>query len=382
MAPDPGPRSLNDTCSDCLVKERSPSDQRELNIHTVTTSGCASATHHRDSVLHFRCESGHLAIPGCPPPPGRAPVEHDWAAEIADEVRMPTYPVRMQPTATLPGITLDRDSEPWVGTFPGIGRVMVAADGTVDVTMDAVESGTVGDESGHPADASTDAQTSDTLELREAALRHGWGEPLSWARRGFVCLGGGAVTPDPSVGCILITGELHEFGRVLPELARRGWGFLSDRFTPAQWAEGSFVAHPVAAPLLLSTRRARAAGWTGAPVRGATDALAVALRRVPEPTRVAGVVTLARRRVGEPAFEVLTGHRRFEVAANLRIDGALAPTGPDAAAATDPGQHLAEQLRLAALPTARWRADNDDDAIPADVDHLQQWWREITGSAS
>lgn len=290
----------------------------------------------------------------------------------------------MQPTATFPGITLDRDTEPWVGTFPGVGRVMVAADGTVDVTVDPLDSGSdVADEPHHPPAASSPgAPSSDTPEMREAALRHGWGEALSWARRGYLCLGGGAVTPDPTKGCVVITGELHEFGRVLPELAQRGWGFLSDRYTPAQWDGGALLAYPREAPVLLSRRRARTVGWESTTVRGATDAVTVTVPRVDVATRVVGVVTLARRRLGEPAFEVLTGHRRFEVAANLRVDGALAPARPEGDTAADPGHHLAEQLRLATLPTARWRADNDDDLIPADVDQLQQWWHEITASAS
>ncbi len=65
-------------------------------------------------------------------------------------------------------VGLDRDREPWVGRFPGLGAVLVHDDGRVDVEVEP-----------------DDSPDSEAAALREAALRYGRSEPLSLVRLGF-----------------------------------------------------------------------------------------------------------------------------------------------------------------------------------------------------
>lgn len=266
-------------------------------------------------------------------------------------------------TATQGEVTLNRAGEPWVGSFPGLGVVTVAHDGEVTVTVTSV--------------GSDDLDTA----RRDAALRHGWGEPLSWSRRGFLMLQGGCATPEPRNGCVLLSGDLHEFGRFLPTLADAGWSFLSDRYTPAQWQASDLIAHPVQAPILLAARRAEKSGWDGQPLRDDSDSLAVAVSRVADPLPIRGVVQLQRARPDETAFEPLSGHQRFEVAASLSWAGVFVSDGMDREqpAASDMMQR---HLQLAALPMARLRSSGDFERIPAEADQLISWWQNFEGAAS
>ncbi|MFZ9042828.1 MAG: hypothetical protein ACO225_14250, partial [Ilumatobacteraceae bacterium] len=64
-------------------------------------------------------------------------------------------------------VTLDTTGEIWVGTFPGLGQVLIGPDGSIDTRVDA----------------GIDTEP-DTGVERHEALRHGWGIPLSHLRLG------------------------------------------------------------------------------------------------------------------------------------------------------------------------------------------------------
>lgn len=266
-------------------------------------------------------------------------------------------------TATQGAITLNRAGEPWVGSFPGLGAVTVAHDGEVTVTVTSVDSDDL-----------------DTAR-REAALRHGWGEPLSWSRRGFLMLQGGCATPDPRIGCVLLSGDLHEFGRFLPTLANTGWSFLSDRYTPARWEASDLMAQPVQAPILLAARRAAKSGWDGQPLRDDSDSLAVDVTRMADPLPIRGVVQLQRARPDEPAFEPLSGHQRFEVAASLSWAGVFASDAQDTQQSAAP-DIMQRHLQLAALPMARLRSSGEFERIPAEAEQLSSWWLNLGDATS
>lgn len=247
---------------------------------------------------------------------------------------------------TLDRPTLDREAEPWTGTFPGLGTVRVAADGTVEV----------------------EAEPGDEHEARAAALRHGWGEPLSFARRGFDVVPGAAVVPphaDDTGPCVVLTGAVHDTALVLAVLVARGWSVLADRLVPCRWVGEVLVAHPGASPVVMGRRAAERAGLDAEPVRADTDAVVVAVPRSEAPRRVGTVVEVGVRRVGEPALEPCTGLQRFESAACLFAGGVFTRVddAPDA-----PRRALARSVALASLPFLRLRFTAD--TLDADVDAL------------
>lgn len=215
---------------------------------------------------------------------------------------------------------------------------------------------------------------------RERALRFGWGEPLSFARRGLRCAGGAAVVPPTDDACLLLVGAPHDATNILIELTDRGWSVMGDRITPTEWQDAALVAHPRLAPLLASRPRAEKADLEGVPVRENTDSVLVDLPRTSESRPVIAVLTLQMRKPGEDALTVLTGHERFEAAASLMVGGALSPFVPgDANTSEDsaesepvPRTALDEHLRLTALPYARLRLDST--TVTTDVDALVAWW--------
>lgn len=252
------------------------------------------------------------------------------------------------------GVVLDRRTEPWVGSFAGLGEVRVGADGDVEVEVDP----SVDEAARHLADA---------------ALRHGWGETLSVVRQGFEVLWGAVVVPpegapgaEQGVG-LSVRGDAHDVGIVLLALEARGWGIVADRFTPVRWDGECLVAHPRPAPPLFARRRATKAGRDGVPVRVDTDAVAVDVRRGERPAVVAGSLEVLGRRPGRDPFEELTGHARFEAATHLFAAGVLATAGP-----TEPRDVMARHLKLAELGFARLHVESktlDDDLASVDA-----WW--------
>ncbi len=93
--------------------------------------------------------------------------------------------------------------------------------------------------------------------LREAALRYGWGEPLSLVRRGFRCAWGTGWCHRTGTAASSSTGRLHDVAIVLVELVALGWSVLGDRIVPTSWNDGELIAHHRDAPVLISQRRAR-----------------------------------------------------------------------------------------------------------------------------
>ena len=272
-----------------------------------------------------------------------------------------TPPVSTTPPAPSPppGTPhLDRQSEPWVGEFPGLGRVLVAADGSITV----------------------EAVGSEDHVVREQALRHGWGDPLSWVRRGFHLVGGSAVGPAESDECVLLLGDPHDVAIIVIELVNQGWQLLSDRPTPVVWDDSNLVAQPREAPLLVAKRRAAKAGVDGEEIRSDTDALAVAVPRAETPRRVQAAVQVRVRRPDSETLQLLSGHERFEAATSLYVGGVLDPTFSPVAAdqgapadADDAAPNLlAEHLRISQLPWARLHLSSR--TATEDAAALVRWW--------
>lgn len=265
--------------------------------------------------------------------------------------------------------TLDRTVEPWVGDFPGLGRVRVAADG--EVTIEVADAD-VDD------DVPADPNAASNRRLREEALYHGWGEPLSWVRRGFHLVGGAAVGPADSDACALILGDPHDVAIVVLELASYGWQLLSDRPAPVTWDDDRIMAQARQTPLVVAKRRAQKAGVEGEPVRADTDAVAVAVARAQQPRKVAAAVQVRVRRPDNEVLDVLTGHERFEAATALYIGGVLEPTVgdldevPDTELEAATPTLLAEHLRIAQLPWARLHLSSK--TATEDTAELVNWW--------
>lgn len=272
--------------------------------------------------------------------------------------------------------SLDRTSAVWVGTFPGFGMVRVHPDGEVEVVA-----------------AERPGDDPDTAELRERALRSGWGEPLSFARRGFHLAHGAAVGPLDGETCMLVLGDQHDTAIVLLNLVRLGWAVLGDRPIPLEWDGLVLTAHPRSAPVVVSERRAIKASISGTKVRGDTNAVALELPRITEPRRVSAVVSMQMRKPDENALTTLAGHEKFETAAGLFMRGTLRPAssqGADDAASSEqgnggaanldesPAKVIADHLALTRLPMARLRFDSatrDDD-----VAALLTWWLTLARS--
>lgn len=302
--------------------------------------------------------------------------------------------------------TLDRSGEVWVGEFPGLGRVEVAPDGATSITVESAPPQIDGEDD-HP-DAGEDP------ELREAALRHGWAEGLSWARRGFRMAGGAAVCPPADdLSCLVLSGDPHDVAIVLIQLVNQGWTVMGDKYTPTKWDDGVLVASARSAPVLISARRLAKASLEGTKVRAHTDSRAVELPRATGTRVVTAFCGLRMRKPDEDVLEVLTGSERFEAAATTMTGGALTPALDDAAdedagdAAADAGEQeeaaadesqeeadarlaaerarltaesMAEHLRLAAIPHLRLSIDSataEDDA-----GRLIAWWDTLVGHDS
>jgi hypothetical protein len=250
--------------------------------------------------------------------------------------------------------TLDREHEPWSAVFPGLGTVRIGADGSIDVEVEQ-------DHRDEPEDPA----------LREAALRFGWGEPLSFVRRGFRCAWGTALVPPEGIGCLIVNGSIHDVSIILVELVAAGWSVLSDRFVPTTWHEGELLGHPRDAPVLISRRRARRNELHGFPVRNNSDAVAIEPPRTREPQRVRAFVEVGIRRPDEPVLEELHGHDRFSAASLAMIGGVMAGVGSGSDELT-PQEVMQNHLALSALRQARLRFRSD--TLEVDVAELCQWW--------
>lgn len=258
-------------------------------------------------------------------------------------------------------VNLDRTSETWVGTFPGVGTVSVDPDGSFEVTLD-------------PIDDAESAQN------RVRALTHGWAEPMALARRGFRFINGAALCPSPddspdSDRCLVLHGDINHVALVLVEMIRRGWSLMSDRITPATVDDGILIAHPHPAPILLSKRLATKYELGGDRARDDTNAVIVDVPRCAAPRRVVAHASVGFRRPKETVLTPLSGHARFNSAAGLMLAGVLAPFDADISVEERARKSMAEQLRFAQLPCADVRLDEDPTGA---IDALVQWWTEAT----
>lgn len=264
-------------------------------------------------------------------------------------------------------VRLDTAGDPWVGTFPGLGRVLVHADGRIDVELTDGPDGP------------------DGPEQRDASLRHGWGAALSSVRLGrSVVFGAGLVDPDG--WCLVVVGHPDATSTVVSRLVTLGWSVLAERVQPVSWSGRPggehLVAHPGTAPVIVGRRTAEAHGFVGTPVRADSDALVVPVRRHAAARPVTAFVHVRAHASRRPRFVVLAGHDRVDRCTNLLAGSTIANGGT--AAPIDPPAHLAETLRLARLPhaevtirAAELDDDLDDDIDDDPLDDLLAWWREL-----
>ena len=259
----------------------------------------------------------------------------------------------MKPSSE-PTFGLDSGSEPWIARLPGLGSVTVDEHGRVSVTAE-------------PSD-------DEPIERRERALALGWGEPLSFARRGYFHTIGAGLAPPNSQQCFIFTGDMQDVSRLLWVFAKRNWLLLADRLTPLTIVDGVVWAHPRTAPPLMREKDAKRSGLPYLPARTDTDAMAVEWQRPSESCRVRGLVNVRALHPGQDQITALTGHDRFQMSASLLMGGALWPTQvmPEAATMSD-RVHL--DLAIASLPSIRLRTNRSD--IESDVSAIEAWWAEV-----
>jgi hypothetical protein len=219
-------------------------------------------------------------------------------------------------------VRLDTSGEPWCGVVPGYGRVLVDAEGDVEVLLDA---------GADPAAA--------------AALRWGWGEPLSFLRRGSTLLLGTTLA-DPAGRALLLTGGLRGVPRLAALLVARGWVLMADGLAPVSFPQGDgpVLAQARQAPLLLHSRMRDQLGLPAVPLRSDPGVCRGERGAVPEvPVPLDGVLRLETRGDAErEQVAPLQGTAAWSVVVPL-------PADPAARTPLDPGQHTAALARLAAL---------------------------------
>ena len=243
-----------------------------------------------------------------------------------------------------PSVALDRSGTDWLGTFPGLGTVVVSPDGHVEV---------------HPVD---DGPTGE----KAAALRHGWGELLASTRRGHsLALGAALVSADASAGALLVCGTAHEVAPVVLALTGVDWTLLSDRPTPTSWEDGRLIAHPRPAPFVMAFERAADSGRSFGTVRTPSNAVALDVPRAEDPAPIRALLLVQRRRPDEEPFTELSGHRKFERAASVMVGGVLASEHASDETA------VSEHLRIAELPSAVLRIDGPDAGL---LETVRAWW--------
>ncbi|MGV1005392.1 MAG: hypothetical protein ACOYEV_11650 [Candidatus Nanopelagicales bacterium] len=215
----------------------------------------------------------------------------------------------------------------------------------------------------------------DTIAQLEAALRYGWGEPLSLARRGFLLLAAASVVAPSGNAVLVLAGDPYHLAIAISQLCQRGgWHLLADHPAPLTWVEAGgvphLVAHPRSAPLLMSLGRAQAEAQEGSQVRGDTDVVAVEVPRASEPCRVAAFLSLGKQLPGEADFRLLHGTERFASAGRSLLGGVLRP---GASATAD----FAITARLAALPMAQLGLTGG--IAPEVMARLLDWWESVGG---
>lgn len=252
-------------------------------------------------------------------------------------------------------VALDRSDEPWIGTFRNMGSVTVFSDGAFEIRVSG-------------------ADQLDDVTFAEiwSALRYGWAEPLSLARRGFTCVCASGVTRDESAGtCLLVVGDPGACSELIMELSALGWFILADRLTPMVWVGEELIAHPSEAPFLAPVTVAAKSSFRRSAVRRDGDAVEVDLPRVNRPLRVGALVYLRRHIPHTPEFKVVRGHERFADAASL-VHGALFSGSFDDAEVSTDARAMEGIVRLAALPHSQLALRTDSMGVG--VAELVRWW--------
>lgn len=273
-----------------------------------------------------------------------------------------------------PALSLDRSSEPWVGSFPGLGSVAVYKDGSVETSVDPV-----------PSRLGTQPSPSE----KDRALRFGWGEALSLVRQGYTCFRGSALVPaDPRTGCLLLVANCGDAPSLGAALLSLGWLVMADALVPTRWDDVDILAVPRSAPMILPTEVAIRAGLRDSTVRAHSDSVAVATSDKWGPVRISGVVLVEARGQDSKPARWLEGHERLVAATSILAGGVLGDGeragGLDKRASSDPhaikieasrkaSEVLARRLRIAKLPMLELpvAAETIDD----DVARLVDFWQ-------
>lgn len=140
---------------------------------------------------------------------------------------------------------LDRDSEPWIGTFPRLGEVRVFSDGRYDVTV----------VDGAPATAAE-------------SLEQGWALPLSWVRQGLWVASASALVAPDGRG-LLVNSDQANAARLIRSLMACGWTPVSVGLT-ALCPPPDVAVHPRPGPLLVRSAAAPkqpAVAWSRSQVK-------------------------------------------------------------------------------------------------------------------
>ncbi|MGA1052032.1 MAG: hypothetical protein ACO3WU_07030 [Ilumatobacteraceae bacterium] len=262
-------------------------------------------------------------------------------------------------------VTLDTTGEIWVGTFPGLGQVLIGPDGSIDTRVDA----------------GIDTEP-DTGVERHEALRHGWGIPLSHLRLGRSLISGTSMV-DPDGHCLVTHGPMSETTDLALALTRLGWHVLAPRLQPVSWDDGRLVAHPNDTPFIVSRGRARQLDLDGEPVRHDTDCIRIELPTHDQARPVTGILQVRDRRGNLPPFAHLTGHDRFDRCSHLLIDWSVTerPATGRAATPPPPEQRMARALQLTRIPHAELTiappTSATDDVAPEEMALVEEWWSHI-----
>jgi hypothetical protein len=252
-------------------------------------------------------------------------------------------------------VGLDRNEEIWLGRFPGLGSIEVHPDGRIEVSV----------ESSHEVCSDSVSPSSEKDEKYQALL-HGWGEPLSLARRGFVLAQGCAAVAPDSDEAILISGDAHDTAILALGLASSGWRILADRVVPLVFHKDRIEAHPRVSPIIASKRRTAKTEFEARPLRSTSNAVSVDVPRAGTPSSVVTIVSVRIRRPQEPVLEILTGHDRFDSARTVLVGGVLALPS------TTSQESMARTLQMATLPVVSVRLDAKSPE--ADIAELLTWW--------
>lgn len=260
--------------------------------------------------------------------------------------------------------SLNRNTEPWIGRVPGLGSVLVRADGSFEVQVESAED--------------------EDIRLREDALRYGWAELLASVRKGHSHAGGMTWGHPDAERCLLITGEGRDVSRLFGPLLDHSLVVIADRPSPLSWQDGVLMAQPSMRPVVLGRGRAQQIGYDWTPLRAESDAGRANLPRLHEPKPVGGMLLVHPRRPDEDLFTLVTGHDKMEVAANAMQRGILDPDYPTelASEADEAVTKLVlarhqRNLAFARLPFAKARID--PDAVDATFAAASAWIDEVLG---